>query len=98
MKFKAIMSSSYLKGSRLNRLLEMKNIRADVQFVVKEDIKTTEIQPRIVNIHLSLFSFVFRSKEMAARIKRCHESVQVDPREKRPKSRTTPEIIENFTI
>jgi len=65
--------------------------RAVIKFFVKEGLTPNEIHKSL----WGLFSFVFSTiKKRAAEFKHGRTSLEDDPREGRPKSETTPEIIE----
>jgi DNA-binding Xre family transcriptional regulator len=68
--------------------------RAVVKFFVKEGLTTNEINSKFIQIYGDSsppFSII---KKWAAEFKRCHTSLEDDPREGRPKSARTPEFIE----
>ena len=67
---------------------------AVIKFFVKEGLTPNEIHSKFIKVYgysSSLFSTI---KKWAAEFKRGHTNLEDDPREGRPKSATTPEIIE----
>jgi len=67
---------------------------AVIKVFVKEGLTPNEIHSKFIKVYgysSSLFSTI---KKWAAEFKRGHTNLEDDPREGRPKSATTPEIIE----
>jgi histone-lysine N-methyltransferase SETMAR len=68
--------------------------RAVIKFFVKEGLTPNEIHSKFINVYRDS-SFPFSTiKNWAAEFKRGRISLEDDPREGRPKSATTSEIIE----
>ena len=68
--------------------------RAVIKFFVKEGLMPNEIHSKFIKIFGDSSPSFSTIKKWAAEFKHGHTSIEVDPREGRPKSATTPEIIE----
>jgi transposase len=68
--------------------------RAVIKFFVKEGLTPNEIHSNFVKAYGDSFLSFSTIKKWAAEFKRGRTSLEDDPREGRPKSGTTPEIIE----
>jgi histone-lysine N-methyltransferase SETMAR len=68
--------------------------RAVIKFFVKEGLTPNEIHSKFIKVYGDYSPSFSTTKEWAAEFKRGRTSLEDDPREGRPKSATTPEIIE----
>jgi transposase len=68
--------------------------RAVIKFFVKEGLTSNENYSKFINIYGDSSPSFSTIKKWAAEFKRGRNSLEGDPREGRPKSATTPEIIE----
>jgi histone-lysine N-methyltransferase SETMAR len=68
--------------------------RAVIKFFVKEGLTPNEIYLKFIKVYGDSSSSFSIIKKWAAEFERGRTSLEVDPREGRPKSATTPEIIE----
>ena len=68
--------------------------RAVTKFFVKEGLTPNEIYSKFIKIYGDSSPSFSTIKKWAAELKRGRTSLEDDPREGRPKSATTPEIIE----
>jgi transposase len=68
--------------------------RAVIKFFVKESLTPNEIHSRFIKVYGDSCPSFSTIKKWAAEFKRGRTSLEVDSREGRPKSATTPEIIE----
>ena len=68
--------------------------RAVIKFFVKEGLTPTEIHSKFIKVYGDCSSLFSTIKKWAAEFKRGRTGLEDDPREGRPKSVTTPEIIE----
>jgi histone-lysine N-methyltransferase SETMAR len=68
--------------------------RAVIKFFVKEGLTPNEIHSKFIKVYGDSSPSFSTIKKLAAEFKRGHTSLEDDPREGRPKSATTPEIIE----
>ena len=68
--------------------------RAVIKFFVKEGLTPNEIHSKFINVYGDSSPSFSTIKKWAAEFKRGRTSLEDDPREGRPKSATTPEIIE----
>jgi histone-lysine N-methyltransferase SETMAR len=68
--------------------------RAVIKFFVKEGLTPKEIHSKFINVYGDSSPSFSTTKKWAAEFKRGRTSLEDDPREERPKSVTTPEIIE----
>jgi len=68
--------------------------RAFIKFFVKEGLMPKEIQSKFINVYGDSSPSFSTIKKWAAEFKRGRTSLEDDRREGRPKSATTPEIIE----
>jgi histone-lysine N-methyltransferase SETMAR len=68
--------------------------RAVIKFFVKEGLKPNEIHSKFIKVCGETSPSFSTIKKWAAEFKRGRNSLEDDPREGRPKSATTPEIIE----
>jgi len=69
--------------------------RAVIKLFVKDGLTPNEIQSKFINVYGDSSSFS-TIKKWAAEFKRGRTSLEDDPREGRPKSATTPEIVEQL--
>jgi len=67
---------------------------AAIKFFVKEGLRPNEIHLKFIQVYGDSSPSFSTIKKWAAKIKRGRTSLEDDPREGRPKSATTPEIIE----
>jgi transposase len=67
---------------------------AVIKFVVKEGLKPNEIYSKFINVYGDASPLFSTIKKWAAEFKRGRISLEVNPREGRPNSAKTPEIIE----
>jgi transposase len=67
--------------------------RAVIKFFLKEGLSPNEIYSKFINIYGDSSPSFATNKKWAAEFKRGRTSLECDPREGRPKSATTPEII-----
>ena len=67
--------------------------RAFIRFFVKEGLTPNEIHSKFINVYGDSSPSFSTFKKWAAEFKRGRTSLEDDPREGRPKSATTPEII-----
>jgi transposase len=65
-----------------------------IKFFVKEGLMPNEIHSEFIKVYGDSFSSFSTIKKWAAEFKRGRTCLEDDPREGRPKSATTPEIIE----
>jgi len=68
--------------------------RAVIKFFVKEGLTPNKIHSKFINVYGDSSPSFSAIMKWAAEFKRGRTSLEVDPREGRPKSATTPEIIE----
>jgi len=68
--------------------------RAVIKFFVKEGLTPNEIHSKFIKVYGGSSPSFSTIKKWAAEFKRGRTSLEDDPREGRPKSATTPEIIE----
>jgi len=68
--------------------------RVVIKFFVKEGLTPNEIHLKFINVYGDSSPSFSTIKKWAAEFKRDRTSLEDDPREGRPKSATTPEIIE----
>ena len=68
--------------------------RAVIKFFVKEGLTPNEINSKFIKVYGDSSPSLSTIKKWAAEFKRGRTSLEDDPREGRPKSATTPEIIE----
>jgi len=68
--------------------------RAVIKFFVKEGLTPKEFHSKFINVYGDSSPSFSTIKKWAAEFKRGRTSLEDDPREGRPKSATTPEIIE----
>jgi transposase len=68
--------------------------RAVIKFFVKEGLKPKEIYSKFIKVYGHSSPPFSTLKKWAAKFKRGRTNLEDDPREGRPKSATTPEIIE----
>ena len=68
--------------------------RAVIKFFLKEGLTPNEIHSKFIKVYGDAFPSFSTIKKWAAEFKRGRTSLENDPREGRPKSATTPEIIE----
>jgi len=68
--------------------------RAVIKFFVKEGLTPNEIHSKFIKVYGDCSASFSIIKKWAAEFKRGRTSLENDPREGRPKSATTPEIIE----
>jgi histone-lysine N-methyltransferase SETMAR len=68
--------------------------RAIIKFFVKESLMPNEVNLKFIKVYGDSFPSFSTIKKWAAEFKRGRTSLEDDPREGRPKSATTPEIIE----
>jgi len=68
--------------------------RAVIKFFVKEGLRPNEIHSKFIKVYGASSPSFSTVKKWAAEFKRGRTSLEDDPREGRPKSATTPEIIE----
>jgi len=68
--------------------------RAVIKFFVKEGLTPNEIHSKFIKVYGDSSPSFLTIKELAAEFKRGRASLEDDPRGGRPKSATTPEIIE----
>lgn len=74
--------------------MEKLEYRAVIKFFVKEGLSPNEIHQRFVKVYKQDSPSYSTVKKWAAEFKRGRESIEDDPREGRPKSATTPELID----
>jgi len=68
--------------------------RAVIKFFVKEGLTPNEIHSKFIKVYGDSSPLFSTIKKWAAEFKRGRTGLEDDPREGRPKSVTTPEIIE----
>jgi transposase len=68
--------------------------RAFIKFFAKEGLMPNEIHSKFIKVYGNSSPSFSTIKKWAAKFKHGHTSLEDDPREGRPKSATTPEIIE----
>jgi len=68
--------------------------RAVIKLFVKEGLTSNEINSKFIKVYVDCTASFSTIKKWAAEFKRGRTSLEGDPREGRPKSATTPEIIE----
>jgi histone-lysine N-methyltransferase SETMAR len=68
--------------------------RAVIKFFVKEGLMTNEIHSKFIKVYGDSSPSFSTNKKWATKFKRGHTSLEDDPREGRPKSAATSEIIE----
>jgi transposase len=66
-----------------------------IKFFVKEGLTPNEILSKFIKVNGDSFHLFSTIKKWAAEFKRSHTSLEDDPREGRPISATTPEVIEH---
>jgi len=99
-KFKVVLSSSlFIQLSEAGVLsvsikMDKFEYRAVIKFFVKEGLKPKEIYSKFIKVYWDSSPSFSTIKKWAAEFKRGRTSLEDDPREGRPKSATTPEIIE----
>jgi transposase len=99
-KLQVILSSSFFiqlsEAGVLSVSLKMDKIeyRAVIKFFVKEGLTPKEIHSKFIKVNEDSFPSFSTIKKWAAEFKRGRTSLEDDPHEGRPKSATTPEIIE----
>jgi hypothetical protein len=69
--------------------------RTVIKFFVKEALTLNEIHSKFINVYWDSSPSFATFKKWSAEFKRGHTSLEGDPRERRPKSATTPESIEH---
>jgi histone-lysine N-methyltransferase SETMAR len=69
--------------------------RAVINFFVKEGVTPNKIHSKFINVYGNSSTSFSTIKKWAAEFKRGRTSLEDDPREGRPKSATTPDIIEH---
>jgi transposase len=74
--------------------MEKIEYRAVIKFFVKEGLTPNEIHSKFINVYGDSSPSFSKIKNWAAKFKRGRTRLEDDPREGRPKSATTPEIIE----
>ena len=74
--------------------MEKLEYRAVIKFFVKEGLSPNEIHQRFVKVYKQDSPSYSTVKKWAAEFKRGRESIEDDPCEGRPKSATTPELID----
>jgi transposase len=91
-----IISSSLSEAGVLSVSLKMDKIeyRAFTKFFVKEGLTSNEIHSKFIKVYGDSSPSFSTNQKWAAEFKRGRTSLEDDPREGRPKSATTPEIIE----
>jgi transposase len=67
--------------------------RAVIKFFVKEGLTPNEIHSKFINVYGDSSPSISTIKKWAAEFKHGRTSLENDPREGRPKSATTPEVI-----
>jgi len=72
--------------------------RAVIKFFVKEGLTPNEIHSKFIKVYGDFSPSFSTIKKWAAEFKRGRTGLEDDPREGRPKSATTPEIIEIIEI
>jgi len=70
--------------------------RAVIKFFVKEGLMPKEIHSKFIKVYGDSSPLFSTIKKWAAEFKRSRTSLDNDPHEGRPKSATTPEIIEQL--
>jgi transposase len=70
--------------------------RAVIKFFVKEGLTPNEIHSKFLKVYGGSSPSFSTSEKWAAEFKRGRTDLEDDPREGRPKSATTPEIIEQL--
>jgi transposase len=78
----------------VSRKIDKIEYRAVTKFFVKEGLTPNEIHSKFVNVYGDPSPSFSTVKKWAAEFKRGRTSLEFDPHEGRPKSATTPEIIE----
>jgi len=68
--------------------------RAVIKFFVQEGLTPNEIHSKFIEVYGDSSPSFSTIQKWASKFKRGHTSLEDDPREGRPKSATTPEIIE----
>jgi transposase len=68
--------------------------RAFIKFYVKEGLTPNAIHSKFIKVYGDSSPSFSTVKKWAAEFKRGRTSLEDDPRERRPKSATTPEVIE----
>jgi transposase len=68
--------------------------RAVIKLFVKEGLTPYEIHSEFINVYRDSSPSFSTIKKWAAEFERCCTNLEDDPREGRPKSATTPEIME----
>lgn len=76
-----------------NFVMEKIEYRAVIKFFVKEGLTSTDIHARFIKVYGDSSPSFSTIKKWAAEYKRGRDSLDDDPREGRPKSATTPEIV-----
>jgi transposase len=72
--------------------------RAVIKFLVKEGLTPNEIHSKFIKVYGDSSPSFSTIKKWTSEFKRVRTSLEGDPREGRPKSATTPEIIEQCRI
>jgi transposase len=80
----------------VSREMDKIEYRVVIKFFVKEDLTPNEIHLKFINIYGDSSPSFSTTKKWAAEFKCGRTSLEDDPREGRPKSATTPEIIEQM--
>jgi len=78
----------------VSRKMDTIEYRAVIRFFVREGLTSNEIHSTFINVYGDSSPSFSTIKKWAAEFKRGRTSLEDDPREGRPKSATTPEIIE----
>jgi transposase len=68
--------------------------RVVIKFFVKEGLMPNEIISKFIKVYADSFHLFSTIKKWAAKYKHGHTSLESDPRDGRPVSATTPQIIE----
>jgi histone-lysine N-methyltransferase SETMAR len=98
-KLQVILSSSFIQLSEAGVLsvsLKMDKIEyhAVIKFFVKEGLTPNKIYSKFMKVYGDSSPSFSTIKKWAAEFKRGHTSLEDDPRKGRPKSATSPEIVE----
>lgn len=72
--------------------------RAVIKFFVLDGLSPKEIHPKLIKVYGDSAPSMSTVKKWAAEFKRGRTSLEDDPREGRPKTATTPEIIEKIHV
>lgn len=70
--------------------------RAVIKFFVLDGLTPKEIHPKLTKVYGDSAPSISTVKKWAAEFKRGRTSLEDDPREGRPKTATTPEIVEKI--